>query len=44
MRPIACLLALCLALPLAAQTNAERMATDRYSRSHDYDLLHQRLE
>ena len=44
MRPIACLLALCLALPLAAQTNAERMATDRYSRSHDYDLLHQRIE
>ena len=27
-----------------AQSNAERMATDRYSRSHDYDLLHERIE
>jgi aminopeptidase N len=25
-------------------SNAERMANDRYSRSHDYDLLHQRIE
>jgi aminopeptidase N len=33
-----------LALPLAAQSNAERMATDQYSRSHDYDLLHERIE
>ncbi len=37
-------LALLLAAPLAAQTNAERMATDWYSRSHDYDLVHQRIE
>jgi aminopeptidase N len=32
---------------LAAQTapsNAELMANDRYTRSHDYDLIHQRIE
>src|SRR4051794_6407786 len=32
------------AVPIGAParpTNAERMATDRYSRSHDYDLVHQ---
>ena len=28
----------------AAQSNAERMANDAYSRSHDYDLVHQRIE
>ncbi|MEP6473744.1 MAG: M1 family aminopeptidase [Gemmatimonadota bacterium] len=28
----------------SAQTNAERMANDRYTRSHDFDLLHQRIE
>src|SRR5690242_3807389 len=28
----------------AAQSNAERMANDTYSRSHDYDLVHQRIE
>src|SRR4029077_19618386 len=28
----------------AAQSNTERMANDPYSRSHDYDLLHQRIE
>ncbi len=41
-----CLLALLLLLasPLAAQSNAERMANDRYTRSHDYDLVHQRIE
>lgn len=33
-----------LAAPLAAQTNAERMANDHYSRSHDYDLVHERVE
>jgi hypothetical protein len=32
------------ASPLVAQTNAERMLNDRYSRSHDYDLVHQRIE
>jgi hypothetical protein len=29
--------------PLAAQTNAELMANDHYTRSHDYDLVHQRI-
>ncbi len=28
----------------AAQSNAERMANDAYTRSHDYDLIHQRIE
>ncbi|HTI06431.1 MAG TPA: M1 family metallopeptidase [Gemmatimonadales bacterium] len=32
------------ARPLAAQANAERIANDRYTRSHDYDLIHQRIE
>ena len=32
------------ATSLAAQTNAERMSNDRYTRSHDYDLVHQRIE
>ena len=38
--------ALLLAGPLAAaaQSNAERMANDAYTRSHDYDLVHQRIE
>jgi aminopeptidase N len=31
-------------LPLAAQSNAARMANDAYTRSHDYDLVHQRIE
>ncbi len=30
--------------PALAQSNAERMANDRYTRSHDYDLVHQRIE
>jgi aminopeptidase N len=29
--------------PAPRPTNAERMATDRYSRSHDYDLVHQAI-
>lgn len=33
-----------LAAPATAQSNAERMANDRYTRSHDYDLVHQRIE
>ncbi len=37
-------LSLFLAAPLAAQTNLERMTNDRYTRSHDYDLVHQRIE
>ena len=32
------------ALPLHGQSNAERVANDRYSRSHDFDLLHERIE
>src|SRR5919109_1615851 len=46
MRSITCSLALAVALaaPLGAQSNAERIANDRYTRSHDYDLLHQRIE
>jgi aminopeptidase N len=27
-----------------AQSNAERFLTDEYTRSHDYDLIHQRIE
>ncbi len=39
------LLAACLAAaPLIAQSNAELMANDHYTRSHDYDLVHQRIE
>src|SRR5437867_608928 len=30
--------------PLGAQSNAARMANDAYTRSHDYDLIHQRIE
>jgi len=30
-------------LPLAAQSNTELMANDHYTRSHDYDLVHQRI-
>jgi aminopeptidase N len=39
-------LALLALLPgaLRAQSNAERMANDAYTRSHDYDLIHQRIE
>src|SRR5689334_24640463 len=29
---------------LSAQSNAERVANDRYTRSHDYDLIHQVIE
>ena len=32
------------ATPVTAQSNAERMANDAYTRSHDYDLIHQRIE
>lgn len=38
------LAALVAALPLAAQSNAERILNDRYSRQHDFDLVHQRIE
>src|SRR3989442_6848618 len=36
---------LCAAVfPLVAQSNAARMANDAYTQSHDYDLIHQRIE
>src|SRR5712691_7542012 len=39
------LLAACLAAaPLIAQSNGELVANDHYARSHDYDLVHQRIE
>src|SRR5437588_1598516 len=41
---LSCAALLALAAPLLAQTNAERMANDHYSRSHDFDLIHQRIE
>src|SRR5881394_352272 len=45
MRLIHALLATCWAgAPLTAQTNTERIANDHYTRSHDYDLIHQRIE
>src|SRR2546422_11028550 len=45
MRLALSLLAACLAAaPLSAQSNAELMANDHYTRSHDYDLIHQRIE
>src|SRR5256885_214237 len=33
-----------LALPALAQSNAELVTNDAYPRSHDYDLVHQRIE
>src|SRR5882762_5776493 len=44
MRLLLSLLACCAAASLDAQSNAERMANDHYTRSHDYDLIHQRIE
>ncbi len=41
---IAVLLAAPPLLAAAAQSNAERVANDAYTRSHDYDLVHQRIE
>src|SRR5712692_8250777 len=47
MRPsfgsLCCAFVLC-TTPLAAQSNAERVANDAYTRSHDYHLIHQRIE
>src|ERR1041384_511700 len=42
--PLRCAALLAIAAPVAAQSNAERVANDAYARSHDYDLLHQRIE
>ena len=38
------LILLAISTPLVAQSNAERMTNDGYTRSHDYDLIHQRIE
>ena len=32
------------AVPLAAQSNKDRVSHGAYVRSHDYDLVHQRIE
>src|SRR3989440_10417360 len=42
--PLTCAAVLALAAPVAAQSNAERVTNDAYTRSHDYDLVHQRIE
>ena len=42
--PLGCAALLSLAAPIAAQSNAERVANDAYTRSHDYDLVHQGIE
>src|SRR3989441_2387729 len=42
--PLSCATLLALAAPVAAQSNAERVVNDAYARSHDYDLVHQRIE
>src|SRR5256885_10741627 len=34
----------CVASRLPAQSNAELISNDHYTRSHDYDLVHQRIE
>lgn len=44
MRGLPLLLTLALAGAATAQTNAERILADRDTRSHDYDLVHQRIE
>jgi len=45
MRPSLISAVLCaLAAPAVAQSNAELISNDAYTRSHDYDLVHQRIE
>ena len=45
MRPLLAVLALSLATaPLAAQSNAERILNEHYTRSHEYDLIHEEIE
>src|SRR6266849_927538 len=42
--PLSCAALLAFAAPIAAQSNAERVGNDAYTRSHDYDLVHQGIE
>jgi aminopeptidase N len=45
MRPsLVCTILCGLAAPALAQSNAELIANDAYTRSHDYHLVHQRIE
>src|SRR5207244_515635 len=45
MRPsLVCTILCGLAAPALAQSNAELVTNDAYTRSHDYDLVHQRIE
>src|SRR5216110_487624 len=45
MRPSLISAVLCaLAAPAVAQSNAELISNDAYTRSHDYDLVHQHIE
>jgi aminopeptidase N len=41
---LACAVLCGLAVRAAAQSNAELVTNDAYTRSHDYDLVHQRIE
>jgi aminopeptidase N len=41
---LVCTLLCGLAVPALAQSNAELISNDAYTRSHDYDLVHQRIE
>src|SRR2546421_10577068 len=42
--PLGCTILLGLPALVTAQANVGRMANDAYTRSHDYDLVHQRIE
>jgi len=45
MRPsLVCTMLCGLVVPAVAQSNAELVTNDAYTRSHDYDLVHQRIE
>src|SRR6059058_3722046 len=41
---LSCAALLAVAPPIAAQSNSELVTNDAYTRSHDYDLVHQRIE
>jgi len=43
--PLSLFAACCVVITsLAGQSNVERITNDHYTRSHDYDLIHQRIE